>query len=235
MRTPTDTDTGGGVAIQLALLHPMRAWVEALEGLLEGRGDIEVVAAHTQLDWVRHAVLNGSANVLVIHLDGNGAGLATLRELFTARPELRIAALSEATDPAHVSAAVRAGVRGWVEPTASIDHFIRVVQGVARGESWFPPPLMATVLDSLLRSTEARQQADDALSALSVREREILKFLAQGLTRQEIAERFCLSPHTVRTHINNVLRKLDVHSTLAAVSIARQVGLSEVLPRQRTP
>jgi DNA-binding CsgD family transcriptional regulator len=54
-----------------------------------------------------------------------------------------------------------------------------------------------------------------------------------GMSRQEIAERYTLSPHTVRTHINNVLHKLDVHSTLAAVSIARRMGLTEGLPQQR--
>lgn len=63
------------------------------------------------------------------------------------------------------------------------------------------------------------------IGSLSAREIDILSCLVEGMSRQDIADRYVLSTHTVRTHINNLLRKLDVHSTLAAVSIARQVGL----------
>jgi DNA-binding CsgD family transcriptional regulator len=83
---------------------------------------------------------------------------------------------------------------------------------------------MTSVLDALLER-EAVGEDDSALGALSSREREVLACLVQGLARQEIAARLSVSPHTIRTHINNLLRKLDVHTTLAAVSIARQSGL----------
>ncbi|HET8560601.1 MAG TPA: LuxR C-terminal-related transcriptional regulator, partial [Marmoricola sp.] len=96
------------------------------------------------------------------------------------------------------------------------------------GETWFPPVLMTRVLDVLLQARERREQAGSVLDTLSRRELEILACLAKGLTRAQIAERYVLSPHTVRTHINNLLHKLDVHSTLAAVSLARRVGLVDL-------
>jgi DNA-binding NarL/FixJ family response regulator len=120
---------------------------------------------------------------------------------------------------------VRAGARGWVSQATSFEHLLRVIHGVSRGETWIPPRLVSGLLDSLLSAEETRQQESEVLALLSARETEVLNCLAQGLTRQEIAQRYFLSPHTVRTHINNVLRKLDVHSTLAAVSIARRIGL----------
>jgi DNA-binding NarL/FixJ family response regulator len=236
MSHPGEVDPDEWSVIHLALSHPMRAWVEALESLLEPRWDVQVVAAHTSPRWVRHTVLNRQADVLLTHVEQPANELkANLDELFTANPRLSVVALSDTEDTALMCAAVRAGVRGWVEPTASVDHLVRVLHGVADGESWFPPRLLTPLLDALLATAETRDQADAVVSSLSAREVEVLRCLAQGLTRLEIAERYFLSPHTVRTHINNLLRKLDVHSTLAAVSIARQVGLSDGVPPQRQP
>lgn len=236
MAQPNEVAREVGSVIHLAVAHPMRAWVDALETLLEPRWDIEVVTAHTSFEWVRHAVLTGQADALLTYIAAPASGLSTmLAELFAANPQLSVVVLSDSQDRALLSTAVRAGVRGWVEPTASVDHLVRVLHGVADGESWFPPRLMTPVLDVLIEAREAREQATAVTSLLSAREIEVLQCLTQGLTRREIADRYFLSPHTVRTHINNVLHKLDVHSTLAAVSIARQMGLSDGLPRQRDP
>jgi DNA-binding NarL/FixJ family response regulator len=236
MSPQADSDGSAVPVIRLALTHPMRAWVEALETLLAPRWDIEVVSAHSDPQWVRHAVLNRQANVLMAHVEPPAAELSTMCcELFAANPALSVVALSESQDPALLSAAVRAGIRGWVEPTASVDHLVRVLHGVVNRETWFPPRLMTPVLDELLDSARTRAHSSVVIASLSAREIEVLQCLAQGLSRQEIADLYFLSPHTVRTHINNLLRKLDVHSTLAAVSVARQVGLSDVVPRQRLP
>ncbi|MGH3384878.1 MAG: response regulator transcription factor [Nocardioidaceae bacterium] len=215
-------------AIRVALIHPLHAWVDALETLLAPQDDIEVIAAHTTADWARHAVAGGGAELLLINIDGSSVdGPAVMTSLRAERSDLGIVVISDSEDPTLLATAVRAGARGWVSQTASFDHLVTVMRGVAHGETWFPPHLLSVVLDSLLNAEEARQQESAVLSALSAREVEVLRCLTQGLTRQQIAERYFLSPHTVRTHINNVLRKLEVHSTLAAVSIARQVGLAD--------
>lgn len=214
--------------IRVALIHPLHAWVDALETLLAPQHDIEVIAAHTTADWARHAVAGGGAELLLINIDGSSVdGPAVMTSLRAERSDLGIVVISDSEDPALLASAVRAGARGWVSQTASFDHLVTVMRGVAHGETWFPPDLLSVVLDSLLNAEEARQQESAVLSALSAREIEVLRCLTQGLTRRQIAERYFLSPHTVRTHINNVLRKLEVHSTLAAVSIARQVGLAD--------
>jgi DNA-binding NarL/FixJ family response regulator len=214
--------------LRLALTHAQGAWVDSLASLLEPRWDVEVVAAHTSFDWVRHAVLTGQADMLLVHMDTDGYDvLAHMSAMFAAQPRLSVVGLGDSHDRNLLMAAIRSGVRGWVVPTASVDQMVRVLHGVAAGESWFPPRLMSRVLDVLLETKESRDQASGFLAILSRRELEILRCLAQGLTRQQIAEQYFLSPHTVRTHINNLLRKLDVHSTLAAVSLARRAGLSE--------
>jgi DNA-binding NarL/FixJ family response regulator len=213
--------------IRVALTHPMQAWVEALERLLESRWDIEVASAHTSLGWVRRAVETGQVDVLVAHVEPPGAEtFAMLEDFQRAGLEPRVVVISEAADAAMLSRAIQLGVRGWVDPAAPMEHLISVLHGVARGETWMPPRLMGHVLESLLATAKAREEADEVLAVLSARETEILRCLAEGMSRRQIADAFALSPHTVRTHINNLLHKLDVHSTLAAVAVARRAGLA---------
>ncbi|HKE69935.1 MAG TPA: response regulator transcription factor [Nocardioidaceae bacterium] len=214
-------------AIHVALLLPEQAWVDALELLLDLQPDIEVVAAHTSADWIQTAVSAGDVDLLLANIDDRTAAPSLIEKLRSYDDELHVVAVTEVEDTALLCAAVRAGVRGWVRKSASADHLLQVVRGVHRGEAWFPPAFVTTLLDSLLQAQESRVEALGVLSVLSTRELEVLNCLMDGLTRRDIAERFVLSPHTVRTHINNMLRKLNVHSTLAAVSIARQAGLGE--------
>jgi DNA-binding NarL/FixJ family response regulator len=225
---------GRETTLRVSINHPMRSWVEALQRVLEPRSEIEVLAGHTDVRWARQSVASGKVDVLLTHVQPPASEMgALLADLQNGSPQLKIVAISDAEDPVLVATALRCGVRGWVQPNASVLHLVRVMLGVMEGETWVPPRLLGPALDVLIESESGRQQAADLLSVLSPREVEMLQCLVMGLTRREIAERYTLSPHTVRTHINNVLHKLDVHSTLAAVSLARRTGLTGSLPLQR--
>jgi DNA-binding NarL/FixJ family response regulator len=220
--------------VRIALLHPQGAWVETLEYLLLQRTDVSLVIAHTSPSWVRRAA-EGGVEVLVIGLwQADGFRPADIEELRLGLPSLQIVVVSDSVDADLLVATFRAGARAWVYPSASMDELVGVIHGVSRGETWIPPALLTVLLETLLTSERAKERAQDALSVLSTRELEILDCLAQGMTRVQIAELFILSPHTVRTHINHVLTKLGVHSTLSAVSIARKAKVaSQLLPDQR--
>ena len=236
MAPATEPSRAPGPTVRLALVHPMRTWVDALEVLLETRHDIELVTAHTDLAWGRHAVVNGRADVLLMHVEsGDPTVGSVLRDLFDAAGHLAVVVLSSSRDPHLLASAVRAGVRGWVDPSSSFDQLLRVLKGVARGESWLPPDVMSLVLDSLVQVAQTRESTAAVFASLTTRELDILRCLTEGLTRQQIADKYFLSPHTVRTHINHVLHKLDVHSTLAAVSLARRVGLADQQPGHHEP
>jgi len=226
MRSSHERAGGTGDVLRLVIGHPMRTWVEGLETLLRPRHDIEIVLAHTKPGWVHNAVATEQVDVLLLHLAPPGHDLkATLADLFGRNERLGVVALADSTDPALGRTAISAGARGWVEPTSSLDHLVRVLHGVARGETWYPPGLLTSVVESLLEDRESRERTEAELSTLSARELEVLVRLAQGMSRTEIARQLAISPHTVRTHVNNVLHKLEVHSVLAAVAVARRAGL----------
>ncbi|WP_344555067.1 response regulator transcription factor, partial [Streptomyces atrovirens] len=84
------------------------------------------------------------------------------------------------------------------------------------------------VLRELTAARRHRTESERLVESLTPREREVLRCMVAGLGRKAVAERLFLSPHTVRTHMQNVLGKLGVHSTLAAVALARRAGVGPV-------
>lgn len=90
---------------------------------------------------------------------------------------------------------------------------------------------LATVPPAVLPAPSApARSSPSSLAALTPRETEVLRALAAGIERREIAEHFFVSPHTVRTHVQRVLAKLGVHSVLGAMAVARTAGLAPLRP-----
>jgi DNA-binding NarL/FixJ family response regulator len=142
------------------------------------------------------------------------------------RLELPLIVLSESgrTDDL-ACAAVRAGVRGWVPKDSSMQHLLTVIRGVLRGETWIPPPLLTGILAELVSVHDDLRAEAGRLAALTPREREVLSCLSAGMSRADIGRHLFLSTNTVRTHVQNLMAKLDVHSAVAAVALAHRLGL----------
>lgn len=153
------------------------------------------------------------------------------RSAFTATPwperlgDVPLVVLSDGTrTDALACAAIRAGVRGWVQKDSSLQHLLAVIRGVRSGETWIPPRLLTRVLAELMTLHDDLERDAERLATLSAREREVLDGLAAGLSRAEIGRRLFLSTNTVRSHVQNLMTKLDVHSSVAAVALANRVG-----------
>lgn len=207
--------------VSLAVVHPLRMWVHALEAVMSSLDELDLVVAHTDPRWIRNAIDNGSVDVVLVGLSReDGADL--VRTIHEQSADVGIVVISDSDDARFITDIVRAGARGYLSQSCSLRDVVRAVQGVRRGETWMRPRHVSKLVDGLMSSESSKGPEQDRLAPLSTREREILRCLALGMRRPEIAERLFLSPNTVRTHIHHLLRKLDVHSTLAAVSIYRQ-------------
>lgn len=143
-------------------------------------------------------------------------------------PGVRLVVLAAADDPAVAARMLASGAAGWVAKDSSLARLLQVVRGVLREETHLPPALLTGVLRELTRGRASRNEYQELADALTPRELEVLRCMLAGLGRKAVAERLYLSPHTVRTHMQNVLGKLGVHSTLAAVALARRAGVPPV-------
>ncbi|MCF6522248.1 response regulator transcription factor [Streptomyces sp. JJ36] len=201
---------------------PVATATTAVSGAPPGKGP-EPGAAPAR----RSAGAGTSAGAAVppVRAEEPAGGLALVARVRTEHPAMRTVVLAERDDPARAAAALQAGACGWVAKDSSLSRLLQVIRGVLRGETHLPPALLTGVLRELTADREHRSESERLVASLTPREHEVLRCMVAGLGRKAVAERLYLSPHTVRTHMQNVLGKLGVHSTLAAVALARRAGV----------
>jgi DNA-binding NarL/FixJ family response regulator len=207
--------------VRVVLADDHDAFVEGLGMVLSAEADLEVVALAGDGAAALEAVVAHEPDVLVADTQMPGPGVAELvRQVGHARPATRVLLLAEDSrrPPAHPG--TTRGVSGR--------ELAAAIRAVAEGRE--PPPAPVVAPEPALAVPVRVVAAHDAhaallLRSLSVRERQILTLLARGYSTRRIAESCYLSINTVRTHVQNVLIKLGVHSKLEAVALAVQQGL----------
>ena len=212
--------------IRILLVGSQRALAQSLAERLDAEPDMHVIGtapsppqARASISWVR-------AEVVLVDTDvGRDASLETTRSIASAAGAPRVVALAGEGGESDVVPLVLAGASGWVEKSAGVAELLAAIRGVTAGETWIPPRLLSAVVDGFRHTATAATSGSDALHVLTERERDVLACMVGGGSRSQIAAELVLSENTVRTHAQNVLRKLGVHSSLAAVALARRAGL----------
>ncbi|WP_251066700.1 response regulator transcription factor [Streptomyces sp. ISL-36] len=239
------------VRIRVLVVDDHRIFAESLAAALAAEPDVDVSAAGSgpaALRCLDRAAAEGRRyDVMLVDADlgtGTGAaasvpvaraapdqgegvvdGISLVAGVGEARPAVRTIVLAEKDDPHRAALALQAGASGWVAKDCSLQRLLAVIRGVLRDETHLPPALLTGVLRELTAARKHRTESERLVESLTPREREVLRCMVAGLGRKAVAERLFLSPHTVRTHMQNVLGKLGVHSTLAAVALARRAGV----------
>jgi two-component system, NarL family, response regulator LiaR len=209
--------------IRLMLADDHFMITEALASRLAGP-DIWIAARCAATDPNLFAIVKGvRPDVIAVEAESFGAGVGELVERLIAQSsQVRVVILSGDRTVAHAIAAARAGAAAWVAKEQKAEEFELVVRGVCRGYSWFPPEMLGEILRTL--RTGANRGAGD-LHVLSSREIDVLRAMMTGSRGRQIAADLHISADTVRTHTQNIYAKLDVHSRVEAVSVARAAGL----------
>lgn len=238
------------VRIRVLVVDDHRIFAESLAAALAAEPDVEVSAAGSgpaALRCLERAVAEGRRfDVMLVDADlgavagsvpgrrepGSGSGppppsdgIAMVAGVRVSHPGVRTVVLAERDDPRRAALALQAGASGWVAKDCSLSRLLAVIRGVLREETHLPPALLTGVLRELTAARKHRTDSERLVESLTPREHEVLRCMVAGLGRKDVAARLFLSPHTVRTHMQNVLGKLGVHSTLAAVALARRAGV----------
>ena len=217
--SPAVTDGGNGERIRVLIVDDHAAFRESLAYVLEGQPGLAVVAQAGNPAEAR-AVLKG-ADIALIDLSlGDSNGVELIRELRTASPETGVLVLTASEDAVLLAEAVEAGAGGVLQKSLGIPEIIAAIRRMAQGE-WL---LSAKDIVELFRLSDEQRSRDRegqrALERLTPREREVLEFLAEGLSDKEIAQRLGVSPDTARNHMVSILGKLGVDSRLQALVFA---------------
>jgi len=149
-------------------------------------------------------------------------GIQATREIRAALPDIRIVMMTVFDDPARIFEAILAGACGYLLKDEKPSRVVSALEDAVEGRAPMSPGIAIKALELIrIQSLKATAQAATPESyGLTSRELEILSATAGGLTYQEIADTLFISPKTVRNHIENIYRKLQVHSKLEAVQLA---------------
>ena len=199
---------------------------EALSLVLERETDIRVVGlAHSGAEGIASAEQGRPEVVLMdFHLPDMTGAEAT-RAVCQRLPAAQVVMLTMDGDDRTLLAAVEAGAAGYLLKSRGVSQVVEVVRRAAAREALFPADLMARVMTAMREQRRRDDQRSGLAERLTARELEILELMAQGLDTRALADRLVVSPTTVRTHVQSVLAKLEVHSRLEAVARAVELGI----------
>jgi DNA-binding NarL/FixJ family response regulator len=220
-RPGSATGAGASTTTTTVLVADARPVVRAgLRAVLGGSDELEVIGEGAFTETVEH-VTRSSPDVLVVGLRDDDP--ETFRVVATAKAvheELTALVVADGATVIDLREAVIAGVDSFLLSTVSTEELCDAVARTARGERIVSPSIAMQLAGSW-----RQEPRDSGASALTARELEVLQLLAEGLTNQQVGSRLGLSARTVKTHVQNLLVKLDVPDRTGAVARAFRLGL----------
>lgn len=209
--------------IRVVLVDDHQIVLHGLQQLFERQEDFEVVCCCRDGAGAVAAVAEHHPDVVILDLRmPEQSGLDVLRTLAARQLSSRVVLLTAAIRDEEVVEAVKLGAMGLVLKESSPDVLLECVRTVHRGQQW----IERETLTRAIRSTRDRDApVQPAGGALTPREVDILKMVAQGLRNKAIAERLTISEGTVKVHLHNIYEKFGVDGRLELLLCAQQKGL----------
>jgi len=216
--------------IRVLIVDDHKVVQRGLRGFLKTEPDIEVVGeAHDgsqALGILSELDAEGRRpNVVLMDLQMPVMdGVQATREIRSRYDDVEVVVLTSFVEEERVHAALEAGASGYLLKDADVDELSNAIRSAHRGEVHLDAGVARRLMASL------RAPKEDPLGALTEREREILRMVAAGKANKQIAEELVISERTARTHVSNILRKLDLASRTQAALWAVREGLADADP-----
>jgi DNA-binding NarL/FixJ family response regulator len=200
---------------KLVIVDDHEALREGLAALLQGHG-MEVVGAAGNVAAGVDIVEHTEPDVAIVDIRlPDGSGIDLTRELLARRPDLGVVLYTGDSDAELLFSGLDSGARGYALKAGSMQELVTAIERIAAGGSYVDPRL-----DRILLSPRATAQVPQ----LSPRERQIMHLMAEGRTAEAIGGSLGVSVETVRTHVRNVIRKLQARNRVHAIAIALERG-----------
>jgi DNA-binding NarL/FixJ family response regulator len=158
----------------------------------------------------------------------DGEGIELIKDLREANPNFAALVLTASLDRAEHARAVESGAAGILHKSAGVDEILDATRRLGEGETLLSQEELIALLRLAGQSREEEREARASIEQITLREREVLQALGEGLSNKEIAAKLHVSVDTERTHMMNILNKLGVHSRLQALLFAARHGLIKI-------
>lgn len=213
--------------LKVIIVDDHKLFRDGLRKILELEPDLHVVAEAE--DGIEALMMIQEHLPDIVLFDINmprSDGIQLVRDLNNLKIRTALIAISAYDDEECLATLSTEGVLGFVLKSSGRAELVAAIRCVSRGQSYVDPRVAGKLMTSFAR----RKNNNDLLDGLTPREKEILYWLAQGLSNNEVAKRMVLSEKTVKNHVSHMLKKLDVRDRTQAAVMAWKVGFAQLSP-----
>lgn len=205
--------------IRVLLVDDHRLILESLARVLALEPDMRVVGTATTVAEAKELAKDPLDVVLMDYRLPDGTGVEATRAIKAHWPACRIVMLTAIDDDETVLESIQAGADGYLTKDKAIEDVVATVRAAHAGATLLPRSVIMSIARRVAEARD-RQAERSPIEPLTTRELEVLRALTEGLSTPEICERLNITPNTLRTHVQNTMGKLHVHSKLEAVAFA---------------
>ena len=191
------------------------------------RQNIKVICEADNGEEVFRKIIGNEPDIFILDISMPVLnGLETAERLIRDGNNRKIIILSMHDEKTYVEKAVKVGVKGYILKESAIDEIYKAITEVNKGNFYISPKVSQYIINGFLFNNMSDDEKES--SNLTIREKEVLQMIAEGLSSKEIAVKLCLSLNTVQVHRKNIMRKCDVHKGTDLVKLAIKEGLIKV-------
>jgi len=214
--------------VSVYLLTENRLLRDTLARLLRKRSEINVVGVSRRSETVKEEILSSHCDVVLTDYFDDMARSTFLRDILDQDSEIKLLLFGMNEDPDVFLKAVFLGICGYLLMDASAAEIVAAVRAAVRGEATCPPSLCMTLIQHLSKKKQERLETSGSQNgdrkALTPRQLQLIRLVANGMTNKEIAANLNLSQFTVKNHIRRVMRQIEATSRHDAVNLIRATG-----------
>jgi two-component system, NarL family, response regulator DevR len=209
--------------IRVAIIDDHEIVREGLKSILQSEPDFEVVAESDTAEGLGELIEKTHPDVVLLDARLPGiSGAEACRGLVAAHPDIAVLMVSTYSDDQLVEECILAGAKGYVVKDIERFSLKESIRAVARGQGAVSPEVAGKVLERLRTKKESSSRVSSM--PLSERQLKILRLIAEGFSNREIASRVYLSENTVKSHVQEIFRKLGVRNRVEAALTASREG-----------
>lgn len=210
--------------IRILLAHPSHLVCDSLRTTLDNIDDVYVVGCATTAEELHFLLPHGNIVLLGSELKDSHA-LEMLSEIRMTHPQTKVLILGISHEPDAIIKYIEAGAAGYILQTESVEEMMQKLQAVQEEKAIVSPSIAAAMMERLTHLANLdipiafAETREAQLEELTSREEEVLELISEGFTNQEIADQLVIECGTVKNHVHNILKKLEVSNRHEAASL----------------
>lgn len=216
--------------IKIILVEDHQIVRDGIKSLLANSIDIEIVNEAENAYELFEILKTDLPDIILLDISlPTMSGIEIAKILSRDFPSIKILMLSMYTSEDFVFNALKAGIKGYLPKNITRDELILAVNEVYKGNEYFSKSISDTILKSYINNAKLNaKRSSEKLDNLTLREKEILRYVAEGYNNNDIVERLNISIRTVETHKTNIMKKLELHNVVELVKFAIKNNIIEI-------